>query len=66
METQELDERIQVADAELMSGTIRSGKDLQVLETSIAALRRQRTAVEESGVQALLAGRGGYSSGWQS
>ena len=54
LETKDLDERIRVAEADLMGGTIRSGKDLQALEANIASLRRQRGTVEENGVQALL------------
>lgn len=54
LETQGLQERIEASDKKLMGGTVRNPKELEDLQLSIAALRRQLTAVEEAGVDALL------------
>ncbi len=54
LEEQGLAQRIVATDQRLMSGTVRNPKELESLQASAAALRRQREGVEEQGVEALL------------
>ncbi len=51
---QGLVQRIQSTDAKLMGGSVRDPKELQALQASADALRRQRATTEEEGVDALL------------
>ncbi len=51
---QGLVERIAATEATLMGGRVRDPKELQALQASADALRRQRLGVEEAGVEALL------------
>jgi predicted nucleic acid-binding Zn-ribbon protein len=54
LEAQSLALRIKSSEERLMSGQVRNPKELESLQASVAALRRQRDAVETSGVEALL------------
>jgi len=54
LESQSLQTRIQTSEQKLMSGSVRNPKELEALQSSIEALRRQRSHVEEQGVEALL------------
>ena len=54
LEAQTLNERITNTDNQLMSGQVTNHKELESLQASAEALRRQLAAVEESGVEALL------------
>ncbi len=51
---QSLSQRIATAEAKMMGGSIRDPKELQALQLSVEALRRQRSGVEEQNVEALL------------
>lgn len=55
-EAQGLAERIRGGEQRLMSGALHSPKELEALQASVAALRRQRAAVDDVGVNALLEG----------
>lgn len=54
LEGQGLAERIAATDARLMGGSVRNPKELEDLEKSVTAMRRQLASVEEAGVEALL------------
>ncbi len=54
LEAQTLTTRIKTTDQRLMSGEVRNPKELANLQENIAALHRQREAVENTGVAALL------------
>lgn len=54
LEAQTLNERIASTDNRLMSGQVTNPKELESLQASTDALRRQLVSVEESGVEALL------------
>ncbi len=56
LEGQMLAERIQSTEARLMSGSVRNPKELETLQQSLEALRRQRIMVEEVAVDALMQG----------
>jgi predicted nucleic acid-binding Zn-ribbon protein len=56
LEGQTLAERIAGTEARLMSGSVRNPKELETLQQSLEALRRQRAMVEEAAVEALLQG----------
>lgn len=56
LEGHTLAERIQSTEARLMSGNVRNPKELETLQQSLEALRRQRAAVEEAAVAALMQG----------
>ena len=49
-----LADRIAQAEQKLMSGTVRNPKELDQLQANVAALKRQRSGVDEEGVNALL------------
>ena len=51
---QGLSQRISASEAKMMGGSIRDPKELQSLQLSVEALRRQRSGVEEQNVEALL------------
>lgn len=53
LEDKSLAERIQAAEEKLMSGSVRIPKELDALQHSVEALRRQRELVAEQGVQAM-------------
>ena len=53
LEDTSLAERIQATEAKLMSGTVRNPKELETLQQSLDALRRQRESVAEQGVIAI-------------
>jgi len=53
-ESQTLLGRIATSEAKLMGGSVRNPKELEDLQQSIAAMRRQLTGIEESAVEALL------------
>jgi predicted nucleic acid-binding Zn-ribbon protein len=62
LEDKTLAERIRATEEKLMSGSVRNPKELDALQQSLDALRRQRELVAEHGVQAMsqseaLAGR---------
>ena len=54
LEAQSLAQRIKATDERLMSGQVRNPKELESLQASLDALRRQRDSVENQGVEALL------------
>ncbi len=54
LESQALVERVRETEARLMSGEIRSPKELEALQASGEALKRLRTTVDGNGVEALL------------
>ena len=54
LEAQTLGERVAATDKKLMSGTVRDARELQTLQASAEALRRQREGKEEEGMEALL------------
>ncbi len=53
LESESLETRIREAEQRLMSGAIHNPKELESLQASIAALRRQKTGAEDQGVKAL-------------
>ena len=53
LEDKQLAERIKTTEEKLMSGTVRNPKELDALQHSLEALRRQRESVAEAGVQAM-------------
>ena len=53
LEAQTLAGQIAAKDKELMSGRVSHPKELESLQANIEALRRQRAAVEDSGVEAM-------------
>jgi predicted nucleic acid-binding Zn-ribbon protein len=53
LEDKQLAERIQATEERLMSGNVRNPKELDNLQHSLEALRRQREGVMEEGVQAM-------------
>lgn len=53
LEDKSLAERIKATEERLMSGTVRNPKELEALQQSLDALRRQREMVAEEGVKAL-------------
>jgi len=54
LEVQSLAQRITATEEQLMSGRVRNPKELESLQASLEALRRQREGVENAGVEALL------------
>jgi predicted nucleic acid-binding Zn-ribbon protein len=54
LESQALAQQIDAKDKDLMSGRVSSPKELEALQANVEALRRQRSTVEDSGVDALL------------
>jgi uncharacterized protein len=56
LEAQSLAGRIKNGEDRLMSGQVRNPKELESLQASVEALRRQRATVENNGVEALLKG----------
>lgn len=54
LETQSLNERIHSTETQLMSGKVRNPKELESLQANLEAMKRQRSTVEESGMEALL------------
>lgn len=54
LEAQSLAERITATESKLMSGQVRNPKELEALQASLEALRRQQVGVENEGVEALL------------
>jgi uncharacterized protein len=55
LESHSLAGRIQAAEEQLMSGAIHIPKELEALQASADSMRRQRAAVEESAVEAMMA-----------
>jgi len=53
LEAQTLAQQIAARDKELMSGRVSQPKELESLQANIEALRRQRSSVEDSGVEAM-------------
>jgi predicted nucleic acid-binding Zn-ribbon protein len=53
LEAQTLAQQIDARDKELMSGRVTQPKELEALQANIEALRRQRSSVEDSGVEAM-------------
>jgi predicted nucleic acid-binding Zn-ribbon protein len=53
LESQSLAQQIAAKDKELMSGRVSQPKELESLQANIEALRRQRSSVEDSGVEAM-------------
>ena len=53
LEDKSLAERIKSTEERLMSGTVRNAKELDALQHSLEALRRQREVVAEEGVNAM-------------
>lgn len=53
LEDKSLAERIQATEERLMNGTVRNPKELDALQHSLEALRRQRELVAEQGVTAM-------------
>lgn len=54
LEAQQVSARIQLDEKRLMSGEVRHAKELSALQDNIASMQRQRAAVEERGVEAML------------
>jgi predicted nucleic acid-binding Zn-ribbon protein len=54
LEAQTLAAQIEAKDKELMSGRVSQPKELEALQANVEALRRQRSSVEDSGMDALL------------
>lgn len=54
LESQALVQQIDTKDKELMSGRVSSPKELEALQANVEALRRQQSAVEDTGMDALL------------
>jgi uncharacterized protein len=53
LEDKSLAERIKSTEERLMSGVVRNAKELEALQLSLEALRRQRETVAEEGVKAM-------------
>lgn len=53
LEAQTLAQQIAARDKELMSGRVSQPKELESLQANIEALRRQRSSIEDSGVEAM-------------
>lgn len=53
LEAQTLAQQITARDKELMSGRVSQPKELESLQANIEALRRQRSSIEDSGVEAM-------------
>ena len=53
LEAQALAQQIAARDKELMSGRVSQPKELESLQANIEALRRQRSSIEDSGVEAM-------------
>jgi predicted nucleic acid-binding Zn-ribbon protein len=56
LEAQGLAERIRSGEQRLMSGAVHNPKELEALQASVAALRRQRAGVDDVGVAAMMEG----------
>lgn len=56
LESLSLGQRIQATETKLMSGEVRNPKELDTLQQSLEALRRQRAMVEEHAMEAMLQG----------
>jgi predicted nucleic acid-binding Zn-ribbon protein len=54
LESRTLAEKIQSTERRLMSGEVRNPKELETLQSSLEALRRHRTAVDDSAVEAMM------------
>jgi predicted nucleic acid-binding Zn-ribbon protein len=54
LEAQSLAQQIDAKDKELMSGRVSQPKELEALQANVEALRRQRSSIEDSGMDALL------------
>jgi predicted nucleic acid-binding Zn-ribbon protein len=54
MESQSLRERIYTTEQRLAGGTVRNPREIEQLQASVDALRRQQSGVEEAGIEALL------------
>jgi predicted nucleic acid-binding Zn-ribbon protein len=54
LESQSLAQQIDAKDKELMSGRVSQPKELESLQANVEALRRQRSSIEDSGMEALL------------
>jgi predicted nucleic acid-binding Zn-ribbon protein len=54
LEDKSLAERIKGTEERMMSGVVRNAKELEALQHSLDVLRRQREAVAEEGVKAML------------
>jgi len=54
LESQTLAQQIDAKDKELMSGRVSHPKELEALQANVEALRRQRSTIEDSGMDALL------------
>ena len=54
LESQSLKTRIEDSERRLMGGAVTNPKELEALQASVEALGRQRMAVEDHGVEALL------------
>ncbi len=54
LESQSLAQQIEAKDKELMSGRVSLPKELESLQANVESLRRQRSTVEDNGMEALL------------
>jgi len=54
LESQALDSRIASTDEQLMSGKVTNPKELESLQASLEALRRQRAGVDDDSVESML------------
>ena len=54
LEVQQINERVHLDEKRLMSGEVRNAKELSALQDNVASMQRQRSAVEERGVEAML------------
>jgi predicted nucleic acid-binding Zn-ribbon protein len=54
LESQSLAQQIEAKDKELMSGRVSQPKELESLQANVESLRRQRSSIEDTGMDALL------------
>jgi predicted nucleic acid-binding Zn-ribbon protein len=54
LESRTLAEKIQTTETRLMSGEVRNPKELETLQSSLESLRRHRTMVDDSAVEAMM------------
>ena len=54
LESQTLAQQIDAKDKELMSGRVSHPKELESLQANVESLRRQRSSIEDTGMDALL------------
>lgn len=58
LESRSLGERIDGAEKQLMSGVIQSHKELEALQANVESMRRHRTQLDDTAVEAMAAAEG--------